>query len=113
IYGIIALPGKNHFKGETGKSPEKLLFDYAEELFNKDNNFWSNNTISSRGYSKEWYLDKIKVPIDKFEKEEKNGKNKEKKRQFNKKLFNDQRDFFDLLFKKVAPYNVIDKNLWQ
>ena len=31
IYGIIALPGKNHFKGETGKSPEKLLFDYAEE----------------------------------------------------------------------------------
>ena len=137
IYGIIALPGKNHFKGETGKSPEKLLFDYAEELFNKDNNFWSNNTISSRGYSKEWYLDKIKVPIDKFEKEEKNGKNKEKKRQFNKKLFNDQRDFFDLLFKnwlnnsehesmirkfyydlremfkKVAPYNGIDKNLWQ
>lgn len=75
--------------------------------------------------------------IDKFEKEEKNGKNKEKKRQFNKKLFNDQRDFFDLLFKnwlnnsehesmirkfyydlremfkKVAPYNGIDKNLWQ
>lgn len=120
---IIVLPGRNGSRGE-GLSPEKLLFEYATELLNKDDKFWINDIIISKGYSKLYYLEKIKNPLEEFEnkinkqkqlqkeidnlegneKEEKkkeldNIKVNKKPREFYKELFNKEKSFFELLVK--------------
>lgn len=131
---IMCLPGK--------ASPEEFLFEYAEKLFNEDSPFWIEKTIIDKGFGKSYYLDKIKAPIENFKAtyrdEEETGKHHSKKpREFNKRLFIDNRQFFEmlflhwiynrdnaveidcfytnlrLLFKKVAPYNGINPKLWK
>ena len=86
---IISLPGN--------KSPEEMIFDYLEILFETDD-FWNNNEIISRGYSKRFYLENIKDKINDFNDEQEHKKargesTKGDRREFNKKLFNDNIDF--------------------
>lgn len=89
---IISLPGK--------KSPEQLLIDYAEELLNNDDAFWIEPTIVNKGYSKTYYINEIQNKVNDFkEKLEHSKSTKGKTREFNKKLFNDYKTFFELLFK--------------
>lgn len=130
---ITTLPGK--------KSPEQLLIDYAEELFVKDDLFWLDRVIIDRGYGKTYYVDKIQHKINEFKEEINQSKDnaestKGKTRTFNKKLFNDHKQFFEFLFKhwihnsenqtevnrfyrelntlfiKVAHYHEINPNEW-
>lgn len=89
---IISLPGK--------KSPEQLLIDYAEELLISDDEFWIEPTIVNKGYSKPYYISEIQNKVNDFKEELEHSKSKKgKTREFNKKLFNDYKTFFELLFK--------------
>lgn len=101
---IIALPGKSKKDPSRGLSPERLLFEYAEILFEQDDGFWTDSTIIAKGYSKTFYLDRIKTPIDDFQRkyhaEKEAGKSPSiKQREFNKSLFNSEKGFFELLYK--------------
>lgn len=130
---IIALPGQ--------KAPEQFLADYATELYNADDPFWVDSAIIGRGYSKATYRS-FRQEIDEFETSmqvmQANGESiKGKRRDFYKDFFRRNENFFDLLlkhwlrnpdkrtqvdkfyqefrsmFKKVAPYNEIDANMWK
>lgn len=130
---IIALPGK--------AAPEVVLLKYCEKLFNEDDEFWINKTILAKGYGKRYYIDDIKNKVDEFENyltilKEEGKSTKGKAREFNKKLFNENKDFFELVFKhrihnpvnkkevdlfynqlktlffKVAPYHEINPREW-
>ncbi|MBR3262649.1 MAG: AAA family ATPase [Lachnospiraceae bacterium] len=101
---IMSLPGKNHYGDGKGLPPEKLLFEYAEELYNNDDSFWTDRTIIERGFGKLYYLNNIKKEIEKYKKEceeakKKGEKEPKKERVFNKDLFNSHIEFFKLLFK--------------
>ena len=134
---IIALPGKNYTGAGNGLSPEQLLFQYAEKLFNEDSSFWVDGIVVNQGYSKTMYLEKIKGPIEEYHKKKESGDTTQKEREFNKDLFNKNKGFFDLLFKhwlhndanksekhrfytelhklfkKNALYNEINPNEWK
>ncbi len=130
---IIALPGKG--------SPEEVLLTYIEKLFDDDDSFWRNKTIVDKGYSKNYYITNVKNKVADFEAElvrlQDKGKSiKGKRRVFNKNLFNDNQNFFKLVFKhwinntlnkseverfydelrtlflKVAPYHEINPKEW-
>lgn len=130
---IIALPGR--------KAPEQFLSDYAKELYENDDPFWIDPAVTSRGYSKTIYRS-YRQEIELFEENmrvmrENHESTKGKRREFYKELFKRQENFFDLLlkhwlhnpakqseidkfydeframFKKVAPYNEIDPNMWK
>ena len=93
---IIALPGK--------KAPEQLLLDYAEQLYVEDDPFWIQRTIVDKGYGKMYYISQIQTPVREFREEmdrkrEGEESTKGKTREFNKKLFCNQKTFFELLFK--------------
>ena len=93
----IILPG--------GKSPEDLIFEYAEDLFNNDEEFWIDDIVSGKGYSKTYYRSNIKVDIDEIgkkisESKEKSGTAKGVKREENKKVFRKSREFFEFVIKK-------------
>jgi len=131
---IIVLPG--------GKSPENLLFEYLDKLFNCEDEFWMDETVSGLGYNKVYYRDNIKVEIDniqhKLELLEKNGDSKKGvKREENKKVFKKYEKFFELviknwisskenkaemdkfyndlktMFKKVSEFHDISSNEWK
>lgn len=135
-YCIASLPGTNlGKKKDQGLSPENLLFKYSSYLYNKRNDFWKDDYAVRRGFSKTWYEDKIKKPLEDFDQ----GKiaKSHKKREFYKKLFNDNIEFFKMafkhwlnnpenesslnsfyfelraLFRKVAPYNEINPQEWR
>ena len=130
---IITLPGN--------KSPENLLFSYAQELYDNNDPFWTQSTIIDKGYSKTYYISNIKNELDKFNSELEvdklhNISTKGKTREFNKQLFNNNNTFFEFLFKhwlhntknadtiekfynnlramykKVAHYHEINPNEW-
>ena len=130
---IIALPG--------GAAPEQFLANYAKDLYEADDPFWTDRAIVDRGYSKATYR-AFKQEIDDFEASlevmRQNGEStKGKKREFYKTFFQRHESFYDVLlkhwlhnpskqeeierfynefrnlFKKVAPYNEINANLWQ
>lgn len=133
---IVALPGKNGSPSEK-MSPEKLLFDYAQKLYDEDSSFWTDRTILDRGYGKQFYLEKIKTPIEKYKQDVEAGLTTKKEREFNKDLFNSHLGFFEFLFKhwmnnpvnnpeverfyselktlfkKVAPYQEINPSEWK
>jgi len=130
---IISLPGH--------KSPEQFLIDYAYKLYDDDSSFWIDPVVTSRGISKLYYQE-FKAEIDQFEEKiqayhEDEVSTKGMRRDFNKELFKKHKLLFDLLlkhwlhnpdnateinrfyyemramFKKVAPYNDIDSNIWK
>lgn len=56
---IITLPGK--------KSIEQFLYEFALRLYNEDNTYWISSECLEHGFSKEYFLDKIKRPFDDIE----------------------------------------------
>lgn len=101
---ITTLPGKNAGSSGSRKSPEELLFEYADMLYEADDQFWTDRTIISKGYGKTFYLERIKEPRDQYDQQcqdaEAAGISITKKRRvFNKELFNKELTFFGLLFK--------------
>ena len=131
---IITLPGQ--------AAPEKLLIDYATKLLDDDDIFWRDQMISNKGYNKMWYRENIKDKETNFnaelEQRTANGQsNRGCEREFYKKMYNDNKSFFELLykhwlrnsdnqveidsfykdlntmFKKVSTYNEINPNEWE
>lgn len=93
---IIVLPGE--------KSPENLIFEYVQHLYETDDPFWMDSTIQELGYYKVYYRDNIKIDIDNIntkieKKSEKKESTKGIRREENKKVFNDYKDFFELVIK--------------
>lgn len=87
---IITLPGHSCDQKQNSLSPENLLLQYCDILYNEDDQFWKEKTVIDLGYGKTFYRDKI---LDEIK------NNQKKEREFNKKLFNKYKIFFDLLFK--------------
>ncbi|MCG8541128.1 MAG: ATP-binding protein, partial [Clostridia bacterium] len=91
----IVLPGK--------KSPEDLMFDYVQHMYETNDLFWKDSFIMSLGYTKIYYRDKIKKGIEyiqeKLDKKKQEGSIKGIKREENKKLFNKYKQFFELIMK--------------
>lgn len=134
---IIALPGKNKLNAPAGLSPEQLLLEYAQMLYDADDVFWKDHAIVDKGYSKPYYLEHISEPWRQFQESEKKGIANKKRRVFVKELFNTKKTFFELLFKhwlhnpenanilnkfycdlktlfkKVAIYNGINPDEWK
>lgn len=133
---IIALPGKNYGGNPVGKSPEKLLVEYADILYKEDDTFWVEPLLIEKGYGKRPYLDRIVQEIEEYESKKESETTEVKERVFYKKLFNDNKFLFEMLFKhwihnknnnneryrfynelkalfkKNAMYNGINPNSW-
>ncbi|WP_378955429.1 AAA family ATPase [Pelosinus sp. sgz500959] len=93
---ILILPGAD--------SPEELIMNYSKILFDKDDPFWTDDTILYHNFGKVYYRDNIRQDIDgiaiKLEELKSGGKSsKGVKREENKKVFNKHKRFFELLFK--------------
>lgn len=97
---IITLPGKNGFQSTQGLPPEKLLFDYANHLYDIDDDFWDNPEVLRQGFSKAKYQRSILNEINQFEESVANNTASEKPREFNKRLFNKNKKFFEYVFKR-------------
>lgn len=134
---IIALPGKSGNVSGNRMSPEQLLFKYADHLYTTDDLFWTDATVLSKGYSKHFFIDRIRTKIEEYDASESAGTASKKRREFNKDLFNKEKGFFEFLFKhwqhdpsnrgelyrfytelrtlfkKVAPYNEINPAEWK
>ena len=98
---IIALPGKD--------SPENFIFKYLKEIYNDDNNsyfekFWSfNSPALELGFQKKVVHREILTAINNIEAEilqlqQNSETTKGKRRDLNKKIFNQYTDFFKILF---------------
>lgn len=93
----IALPGKD--------APEKIVFNYAKELYERDDVFWQDTTICDLGYTKVYFRDNILTDINSIEEKlvelETQGKSKKGvEREKNKEVFNGHIRFFELIMKK-------------
>ena len=93
----IALPGD--------KSPEELIFEYANKLYLQDDAFWLDSTIISLGFTKVYFRDNVLVDINKIEEKSTELKRKKEstrgvKRGSNKKVFNKYRRFFEIVMRK-------------
>lgn len=93
----ITLPGKD--------APEKIVFNYAREMYEKDNDFWQDTTICNLGYTKVYFRDNVMPDICSIEEEitalRAEGKStKGVAREKNKKVFNKHIRFFELVMKK-------------
>lgn len=130
---IIAMPGK--------KSPERLIFDYAEELFQNNDDFWTLAEVDRGGYDRAYYRETIQQPYKAIltkhqEKVEKGEGYKGELRKELKNLWNENLTFVSLLirhwlnnpqnhdalfaftdqlnvmFMKTAEYHGISKQEW-
>ena len=99
-HNIVTLPGKPIDGSEKGLSPEKMLFEYADILYKESDSFWTNDAVISIGYGKKMYLERIIGKITQYEKMKESGDTKKSRREFNKSLFNEHKEFFTLLFKR-------------
>lgn len=103
---VISLPGRNYHqitigqKTPKGLGPEALLFDYAKYLADSDDQFWNEKSIIAKGFSQKYYRTNILNPIEQFDANECKGTNSQRRREFNKKLFNKHKSFFEYVFKK-------------
>jgi len=96
-YFMTALPGT--------ESPEKMMFDYAIDLFENDNEFWTEQTILDLGYTRVNFRDEIKPDIDAINEKIKELQNEGRStkgvtRQENKDTFNKHGRFFELIMRK-------------
>lgn len=131
---IITLPGS--------KSPEDLIFEHAQYLYENDNDFWNDEVVQGRGYYKVFYRDNIKGDIESIENKIQDLKSRQQKtkgvrREENKKIFRKYDTFFKLvinhwiyskdnenqmdkfyndlkiMFKKVSEFHDISAKEWQ
>ena len=92
---IIILPG--------GDSPEKFIMSYAQELYDNDDSFWTNETIMQLNYGKVNYLSSRKPDIDNIARKLQQLRDEGEsthgiERELRKKVFNKHKRFFELLF---------------
>ena len=88
---IICLPGKN--------SPEKFLYSYALELYDKNvGTFWQADAVQDNGFDRAQFRDKIKVDYDAIEESHKSDTAKKPLREALKKFYCNNIDFFRLVF---------------
>lgn len=131
---IITLPGN--------KSPEDLIFEHAQYLYENDVDFWNDEVVQGRGYYKVYYRDNIKVDIESINNKIQDLKSRQQKtkgvrREENKKIFRKYDKFFKLvinhwiyskdnenqmdkfyndlkiMFKKVSEFHDISAREWQ
>ncbi len=131
---IITLPGN--------KSPEDLIFEHAQNLYENDVDFWNDEVVQGRGYYKVYYRDNIKVDIESINNKIQDLKSRQQKtkgvrREENKKIFRKYDKFFKLvinhwiyskdnenkmdkfyndlkiMFKKVSEFHDISAKEWQ
>lgn len=130
---IICLPGS--------ASPEEFLCEYCEFLYEKDDEFWIDETLLDLGFTKHYYLNRVRARVKEIDQkikelEEKKVSTKGIRREKMKALFNDNLEFFSYVFKrwihneensdqlktffdnfhkmflKIAPYQGIDGAAW-
>ena len=130
---IITLPGEH--------SPEKVIMDYAQNIYNMDAAFWVDALVLDFNYGKVYFRDTVKPEIDNIEEtlahmsdagESIHGK----ERDMRKKVFKKYERFFEFLFrywvrdeinldsidkfyknlnimfKKVAEFHGINPKIW-
>ena len=131
---IIILPG--------GASPEKMIMDYSQHLYDIDDIFWINDDIISLNYGKQTYLSRVKPDIDgiavHLRKRQDSGESKHGvERELRKRVFQKHERFFKLIFMhwvknpdnraqiskfykdlwimfiKVAEFHGINPNVWK
>ena len=100
---IITLPGQNSGGAGNNLSPEALLIEYAQLLIDRNSHFWTDQAVLAANFGKKWYIENVATAIEEYN----NGDMKEKRREFNKRLFNVHIDFYEYLFKfwMHDPYN--------
>ena len=82
-------------------SIEKLVFDYSNKLFeDKVEEFWDNDSVFEKGFTRVYYRDNIKPDIDDIKNKLENTDKEE--RELNKTCFNKQNNFE--FFKLVLKY---------
>lgn len=91
-----ALPGS--------ASPEKVIMNYAIQLYSNDSSFWTDDVILSLNYGKIHFRDNIKPDIDEIsariqELRDSGKSTKGVERDLRKKVFNKHSRFFEMLFK--------------
>lgn len=92
----ITLPGK--------ESPEKLIMNYAISIYDNDSDFWTADTILDLNYGKLQFRDNIRIDIENIPAKLKELKDAGesthgKEREMRKNVFNQHKEFFELLFK--------------
>ena len=131
---VIALPGD--------ASPEKMIMDYSQHLYEIDDPFWVNDDIMSLNYGKQTYLSSRKPDIDGIEARLQGLRDSEEsthgvERDLRKKVFQNHKRFFELLFlhwvkspdnrvqmnkfysdlwkiyRNVADFHGINPNIWK
>lgn len=98
---IIVLPGKN--------SPEEVLFQYAEEQFEKDGGIWKDSVMNDSGYTKLYYQEHIQPQIreiaEKIEERKNEGETtRGMRREMNKKVY----ESYDRFFRRLTYYWIDD-----
>ena len=94
---IITLPG--------GNSPEKVIMNYAQMIYDNDSPFWTNPIILELNYGKVYFRDTVKPDIDDISTQlhtmrEEGERTHGKERELRKKVFLKHQRFFELLFKQ-------------
>lgn len=97
---IMTLPGRNAFSSSSGLSPENLLFEYSKHLYDIDDSFWDHQTIIKEGFSKNYFLHNILRRLEQYEEAKENETTSQKRRDFNKELFNGNITFFKYVFRR-------------
>lgn len=112
---IITLPGT--------ESPEKLIMNYAQQLYDNDSSFWTNPIVLELNYGKLHFRDDVKPDIDSIaltleELRLKGESTHGKERSLRKDVFIKHQRFFEMLFRhwvrdseNTATINKFHKNL--
>lgn len=92
----ITLPG--------GNSPEKVIMEYALQLYDNDSDFWTAPAILELNYGKVYFRDNIKpdidyIPVHLQELRDAGKSTHGVERQLRKDAFSKHQRFFELLFK--------------
>lgn len=97
---IITLPRKNGFRPSQGLSPEELLLQYSKHLFETNDSFWDSQAVIQKGFSKSYYRRSILSIVEQYDADVAYNDTLQKRRDFNKDLFNDHLLFFEYVFKR-------------
>ena len=89
-YNLISLPGQY--------SPEELLFNYLSQVLMDDEEFWKKDDLISCAYTKKYVQQNIISQINSLKDNLENSSDSKhgKKREGNKKIYNTNKEFFQL-----------------